>query len=152
MVLRGTLELVGHAECSWGWDPHCPQITVAIDPARQGAGYGAEVLKTLLEYLFKNTPAHNVSGWMASWNQAALDFTAAHGFKESRKRSSVMRSPRSFQLVALLLSAELLQQASPLWVAPLLFQVFSPLASPLLLLLLVQQVVRLAFQVYFLVS
>lgn len=82
VVLRGALELVGHAECNWGWDPHCPQIAVVIDPAHQGKGYGSEVLRTLVDYLFKNTPAHNISAWMAEWNQSAQRFAAAHGFKE----------------------------------------------------------------------
>ena len=82
VVLRGALELIGHAECDWGWDPHCPQITVVIDPAHQGKGYGSEVVRTLVDYLFKNTPAHNISGWMAEWNQSALRFATAHGFKE----------------------------------------------------------------------
>ena len=82
VVLRGTLELVGHAECDWGWDPHCPQIAVVIDPAHQDKRYGSEVLQILLSYLFKNTPAHNISGWMAEWNQTAREFAAVHGFKE----------------------------------------------------------------------
>jgi RimJ/RimL family protein N-acetyltransferase len=37
----------------------------------------------LLHYLFENTPAHNVSGWLADWNQAARGFAQKHGFRES---------------------------------------------------------------------
>jgi len=83
VLLRGTLEMIGHAECDWGWDPLCPQVSVVIDPTHQRNGYGSEVLETLLAYLFKNTPAHNINGWMAEWNHAARQFAQIHGFKES---------------------------------------------------------------------
>lgn len=97
VVLRGSLELIGHAECDWGWDPHCPQIALVIDPAHQGKGYGSEVLRTLVDYLFKNTPAHNINGWMAEWNQTALRFAAAHGFKESgRWRRDGIRDGKTY--------------------------------------------------------
>jgi diamine N-acetyltransferase len=97
IVLRGTLELVGHAECDWGWDPHCPQIAVVIDPTHQGKGYGSEVVQTLVGYLFKNTPAHNINGWLAEWNQAARGFAATHGFKESgRWRREGIRDGKSY--------------------------------------------------------
>lgn len=83
VLLRGTLEMIGHAECDWGWDPHCPQVAVVINPAHHRKGYGSEVLQTLVTYLFKNTPAHNITGWMADWNRSARGFAQAHGFKES---------------------------------------------------------------------
>ena len=83
VLLRGTLEMIGHAECDWGWDPHCPQVAVVIKPAHQRKGCGSEVLQTLVSYLFKNTTAHNINGWMAEWNRSARGFAEAHGFKES---------------------------------------------------------------------
>jgi RimJ/RimL family protein N-acetyltransferase len=44
---------------------------------------GSEVVRHLVAYLFENTPAHNVSGWVSSWNEAGLAFAKAEGFSES---------------------------------------------------------------------
>jgi len=82
VVRRQTLKLVGHAECAWAWDPLCPTIEIVVSPAEQRKGYGSEVLKLLLTYLFEDTQAHNVSGWLADWNQPARRFAGRHGFKE----------------------------------------------------------------------
>lgn len=82
VTLRVGGELIGHAGMSWGWDPHCPDVSLVIAPAHQRQGYGSETLALLLGYLFANTAAHNVSSWMGDWNQAALDFAGAHGFQE----------------------------------------------------------------------
>jgi RimJ/RimL family protein N-acetyltransferase len=75
--------LIGHAGLDWGWDPLCPSLEIVIAPAHQRQGYGSEALEILLRYLFENTPAHNVSGWMADWNQPARAFARAHDFLES---------------------------------------------------------------------
>jgi ribosomal-protein-alanine N-acetyltransferase len=97
ILLRGTMELIGHAECDWGWDPHCPHVAVVIDPAHQGKGYGSQVLQILVGYLYDNTPAHNVSGWMAEWNQAARSCAKRNGFRESgRWRRSGIREGKCF--------------------------------------------------------
>jgi RimJ/RimL family protein N-acetyltransferase len=82
VVLSESQELVGHAECDWGWDPHCPSISLVIAPAHQRKGYGSEVLNLLLRYLFEHTQAHNVSCWIADWNQAGRLFMEEHGFQE----------------------------------------------------------------------
>lgn len=74
-------ELAGHAECDWGWDPHCPSVSIVIAPAHQRRGIGSEVLHLLLRYLFEYTPAHNVSCWIADWNEPALRFVEHHQFR-----------------------------------------------------------------------
>ena len=83
VILRDSQELIGHAFVDWGWDPHCPNLAIVIAPDHQRRGYGSEVLDLLLDHLFESTPAHNVSGWIAEWNQAAREFVQKHGFKES---------------------------------------------------------------------
>ena len=93
-------ELVGHAECDWDWDPHCPSVSVVIAPAHQRHGYGSEVLSLLLRYLFEYTPAHVVSGWIAAWNQPALQFAAHHGFQAAgRMRRAGMVQGRPFDMI-----------------------------------------------------
>jgi RimJ/RimL family protein N-acetyltransferase len=55
------------------------------------------VLQTLVTYLFKNTPAHNINGWMAEWNCSARGFAQAHGFKESgRWRRDGIRNGKTY--------------------------------------------------------
>jgi RimJ/RimL family protein N-acetyltransferase len=75
--------LIGHCSLDWGWDPFCPSLSIVIIPSQQRQGYGSEVLEILLGYLFENTPAHNISGEIADWNQPAREFSRAHGFQES---------------------------------------------------------------------
>jgi RimJ/RimL family protein N-acetyltransferase len=83
VTLREDGSLIGHANCDWGWDAHCPEIDLAISPAYQFQGYGSEVLDILLAYLFENTPAHSISSGMASWNWEALNFALKHGFAQN---------------------------------------------------------------------
>jgi len=83
IVLREEGDLVGHAGWFWGWDTHCPAAWVAVAPSHQRTGIGSEVLGSLLEHLFLDTPAHNVSNWVSSWDEASLAFAASQGFKES---------------------------------------------------------------------
>ncbi len=100
VVTRESGELLGHCECDWGWDPHCPSVGLVIAPEHQRRGYGSQALDMLLCYLFEHTPAHNVSLWMADWNQAARTFAARHGFQEiGGMRRSGLRGGRSFDLV-----------------------------------------------------
>jgi RimJ/RimL family protein N-acetyltransferase len=83
IILTERQELVGHAEMEWEWDPHAPWISVVISPTSQRRGYGTEVIGLLLKHLFENTVAHNISSWMADWNQAAREFAKSLGFQES---------------------------------------------------------------------
>jgi RimJ/RimL family protein N-acetyltransferase len=84
--------LIGHAEFGWGWDSHHPYLAIVIAPEHQGRGSGSETLSLLLRYLFENTPAYNVSGWIADWNHAAYRFACKHGFQESgRSRREGLR-------------------------------------------------------------
>lgn len=83
ITLREDGTLIGHANCDWGWDAHCPEIDLAISPAYQFQGYGSEVLILLLNYLFDQTPAHSISSGMASWNRDAKNFALKHGFTQS---------------------------------------------------------------------
>ncbi|MEW6716399.1 MAG: GNAT family protein [Chloroflexota bacterium] len=82
IIERTQGELIGHACFSWSWDPHCPDLSLVIAPKYQRKGYGSETLKLILDYLFQNTLAHNVSGWIADWNMPARQFVQKHGFKE----------------------------------------------------------------------
>ena len=75
--------IVGHAGCHWGWDTHCPSVWIVVAPESQRQGIGSGALDLLLTHLFENTPAHNVNGWIASWNKPALAFADAHGFLQS---------------------------------------------------------------------
>ena len=81
--LRETGELIGHTGWSSSWDTHCPSVWIALAPERQRVGIGSDVLRLLLAHLFENTPAHNVNGWIAGWNDAGLAFARAHGFTET---------------------------------------------------------------------
>lgn len=85
VALRAEKNVIGHTGCDWGWDPHCPDVTLVIAPQQQKHGYGSEVMQILLRYLYEQTPAHNVSVWMADWNQPAHQFALKHGFRECGK-------------------------------------------------------------------
>ena len=93
ITLGESQELIGHAECDWGWDPHCPTLTVVIAPAYQRRGYGSAVVRMQLRYLFEFTPAHTVSAWISSWNAPGLAFAQACGFHDSgrMRRSGVFQ-------------------------------------------------------------
>jgi RimJ/RimL family protein N-acetyltransferase len=97
-----TSDLIGHAYADWGWDPHAPDLAVVIDPPFQRLGYGSAALALLLQYLFEHTPAHNLSAWIADWNQPALDFAARHGFQAAgRLRWAGLRQGQPFDFVIL---------------------------------------------------
>jgi RimJ/RimL family protein N-acetyltransferase len=83
VVLREAGTLVGHTNCSWRWDPHCPSIDVVIAPTHQRQGSGSEVARLMLRYLFERTPAHVVTTGFASWNAAAGTFARHLGFTET---------------------------------------------------------------------
>jgi RimJ/RimL family protein N-acetyltransferase len=76
-------ELIGHVEFEWSWDPMAPWMSVVIARPFQRRGYGTQVTQMITSYLFENTPAYSISGWMASWNKAARSFSKKLGFKES---------------------------------------------------------------------
>jgi RimJ/RimL family protein N-acetyltransferase len=76
-------ELVGHVEFEWSWDPMAPWMSIVIARPFQRQGYGTQVAQLLMEYLFKSTPAHSISGWIADWNKAGRNFSRKLGFKES---------------------------------------------------------------------
>lgn len=82
VLVKTSGRLIGHATCDGSWDPHSPSVSVVIAPSQQRGGYGSEVLRLLVAHLFLDTPAHTITGWMASWNEPALAFAAAHGFAE----------------------------------------------------------------------
>lgn len=100
VVRLDTGELVGHAECDWGWDPHQPSVHVVIAPAQQRQGYGSEALGLLLHYLFDYTPAHCVTCWIAGWNQPGLEFIKHCGFQVSgRMRRAGVREGEYLDVV-----------------------------------------------------
>jgi ribosomal-protein-alanine N-acetyltransferase len=83
VVLQESQELIGHAGCEWEWDPLTPSVSLVVAPGYQRQGYGSQVLRILLDYLFGHSPAHSLSGWMGDWNRAARQFAEKHGFQES---------------------------------------------------------------------
>ncbi|UCD98904.1 MAG: GNAT family N-acetyltransferase [Chloroflexota bacterium] len=90
-------ELIGHTEFEWNWDPQAPWVSIVIARPQQRQGYGIQVMRLILEYLFESTPAHNISSWMADWNKAARSFAKKLGFQESgRSRREGFRSGRYF--------------------------------------------------------
>ena len=100
VVLQDTQKVIGHAGCDWGWDLHCPDMTLVIDPVHQRQGYGSEVLHILLNYLYEQTPAHNVSVWMADWNHPARQFAEKYGFRECGQwRRAGLRGGAFFDMV-----------------------------------------------------
>jgi RimJ/RimL family protein N-acetyltransferase len=78
--------LLGHVRADWEWDPHCPSACVVIAPPQQRRGIGSAVLAVALAFLFEETPAHVVSGWMSSWNEPAIAFARRNGFSEAGRR------------------------------------------------------------------
>lgn len=109
--LRETGELVGHAECNWHWDAHCPGIGIAVSPRHQRAGIASEAVRLLLTHLFEDTPARNVSGWVMSWNEAGLAFAKASGFTASG------RVPRSGIRDGAYCEAVMVDLLKPEWLA-----------------------------------
>lgn len=97
VVHNETDAIVGHAGASWRWDPHSPDIYLAIDPAHWRKGYGSDALNLLFAYLFESTIAHNVSGSFGEWNGEARAFAAYHGFTEAgRFRRAGMRDGATY--------------------------------------------------------
>ncbi|MCL7452207.1 MAG: GNAT family N-acetyltransferase [Anaerolineae bacterium] len=102
VIHRETGDLIGHADCEWEWDPHNPSVSVVIDPGHQRQGLGSQVLRLLLNYLLEQTPAHNITAWIASWNTAALAFAARHGFQQAgRMRRAGIRHGAYFDTMIL---------------------------------------------------
>ncbi len=100
VVSRQSQELIGHAEADWGWDPHCPSVSLVIAPDHQRQGYGSAVINLLLRYLYETTPAHNVSCWVTDWNEPGRRFLRVHGFRESgRMRRAGIRQGRYFDVI-----------------------------------------------------
>jgi RimJ/RimL family protein N-acetyltransferase len=112
IVHEESQEVIGHAECDWGWDPHCPSLSVVIAPDHQRQGYGSETVRLLLLYLFGHTPAHVVTCWIADWNRSGLQCAARHGFLAAgQMRRAGIRQGRYYDaVVADLLRSEWLKQ------------------------------------------
>ncbi len=90
-------ELIGHVEFEWSWDPLAPWMSVVVARPYQRQGYGTQVVKMIMGYLFENTPAHSISGWMADWNKAGRNFARQMGFQESgRSRREGFRNGAYF--------------------------------------------------------
>ncbi len=86
VVDAGSLRLVGYVRADWRWDPHCPSAHGVIAPDAQRRGFGTAALSLALGYLFKETPAHVVSAWVASWNHPGLAFAAQCGYFRAGQR------------------------------------------------------------------
>lgn len=85
-------QFIGYAEANWEWDPHCTFLCLVIHPDHQRQGYGSETLQFLLDYLFNQTTAHNISCWLSDWNSAGFAFALKHGFLEcGRSRREGLR-------------------------------------------------------------
>ena len=83
IMLRESEALIGHVEADWHWDPISPGFSIVISPSYQRQGYGTETLMIVLNYLFNQILAHNVSTWIADWNEAAVAFLTKNGFTKS---------------------------------------------------------------------
>jgi RimJ/RimL family protein N-acetyltransferase len=101
-------DLIGHAECDWEWDPHCPSIALVIAPLYQRRGYGSQVLWLLLRYVFEFTPAHTVTVWINDWNQPAVEFFNSQHFQSAgrMRRAAVHQGEYTDLLVMDLLRRE----------------------------------------------
>lgn len=100
--LNSGQELAGYTDCEWEWDPHHPSLSVVISPEYQRRGFGAETAVLMLRYLFGNTPAHNISGWIPDWNLAGLEFALHLGFRESgRFRREGLRNGKYSDVIVL---------------------------------------------------
>ncbi len=78
--------LLGHARADWEWDPHCPSVSVVVSPKHQRRGIGSATLALALTFLFGETPAHAISGWVSSWNEPAIAFALRNGFSEAGRK------------------------------------------------------------------
>ena len=76
-------ELIGHVEFEWYWDPMAPWLAIVIARPFQRRGYGLQVAQLIMSFLFENTPANSISGWIADWNNTGRSFAHKLGFKES---------------------------------------------------------------------
>ncbi len=100
ITLTETSALIGHAFVFWGWDPHCPTIGLVIAPEHQRQGYGSEALTVLVRWVFGTMPAHNISAWVADWNEPARELFLKYGFTESGKaRRDGVRNGKFFDEV-----------------------------------------------------
>ncbi len=100
ITLKGSGVLIGHANCSWHWDMHCPHLNLVIGPEHQRQGYGSEVAQLLLRFLFETLPAHTVEAGYASWNEQAKGFARHLGFTENgATRWAGIRQGRTYDQV-----------------------------------------------------
>lgn len=76
-------ELVGHTSFNWWWDPHQPFIDVVIYPLHQRKRYGTEVAVMVINYLFRNSVAHNIGMAVADWNEGGRLFIESIGFQQA---------------------------------------------------------------------
>ncbi|MGF1505136.1 MAG: GNAT family N-acetyltransferase [Chloroflexi bacterium] len=86
VVTNDSDHMIGHVRIHRWWDDHAPSLDIAIDPQHWRKGFGTAALDLLLTYLFKNTVAHSISGWIDSWNEAGLTFAEKHGFSRAGAR------------------------------------------------------------------
>lgn len=93
-------KIIGHTSASWGWDPHSPDVSVVIDPPHQRQGLGSGAIKLVINYLIKNTPAHNISTWVAEWNHAGHRFATKIGFQDAgRMRRAGVYNGQSYDVI-----------------------------------------------------
>lgn len=100
VLLKVTGELVGHLTMGWRWDPHCPDIGMVIAPKDRGRGLENQLMDWTLEYLFMNTPAHNIGMDVPDWDKDGRQFIESYGFKLSgRFRRAGIRHGRYFDVL-----------------------------------------------------
>ena len=89
----GRDQVLGHIGASWTWDPHCPHIGLLIFPEYEGQGLEKLALSLVLEWVFGNLPAHNISTWIPDWDSGTIDFFKREGFQlaGSSRREAVHR-------------------------------------------------------------
>ena len=77
-------------------------MAVVIGPGHQRRGYGSAALRLILSFLFDQTPAHCVTAWIDSWNEAGLALAGHLGFRRAGQMRRVgLRGGQFYDTVVL---------------------------------------------------
>ena len=96
--------LIGEARIEWvDWSNGTAFIKIGLpDPADRRKGIGADVLRMLLRFAFRELNLHHVEVVLPEYNVPALRFFEKHGFKiEVRRRQAVNRGGRRWDLISM---------------------------------------------------
>jgi RimJ/RimL family protein N-acetyltransferase len=94
--------LIGNARIEWiEWSNGSAFLKIGIpDPADRRRGCGADVLRMLLRFAFREINLHHLEVVLPEYNVPALRFFEKHGFViEVRRRQAVNRGGRRWDLI-----------------------------------------------------